>query len=127
MLPSSPLPMGNPVRAEGVASMRTSPFWPRFGLFNLGTAVVVVRWARCGRCGASAQAAQPSSAAARMVCSTPLQQQGDVIKRGFFLRSAAPHNGRAKERVATPSGRVWREHELFFVSAAAHTRTKFRK
>jgi hypothetical protein len=59
--------MGNPVRADGVASMRTSPFLPRFGLFNLGTAVVVVRWARCGRCGTSATAAQNSSAVARML------------------------------------------------------------
>jgi hypothetical protein len=37
-------------------------------LFNLGTAVVVVRWARRGRCGTSATAAQESSAVARMAC-----------------------------------------------------------
>jgi len=61
--------MGNPVRADGVASMRTSPFWPRFGLFNLGTAVVVVRWARCGRCGASATAAHASQAAVQRIVS----------------------------------------------------------
>ena len=91
MLPSSPLPMGNPVLAEGVASICISPFLPRFGLFNLGTAVVVVRWARRGRCGESATAAQTSSAVARMVCSTPLQAAGDVIKRGFFSYNAAPH------------------------------------
>jgi len=69
MLPSSPLPMGSPVRADGVASMRTSPFVPRFGLFNRGTAVVVVRWARCGRCGASATAAHASQAAVQRIVS----------------------------------------------------------
>ena len=54
--------------------------FPRFGLFNLGTAVVVVRWARCGRCGDSATAAQTSNVA-RMVS---LQHPLHVIKRGFF-------------------------------------------